>query len=198
MPERASRPFDRDRDGFVMGEGAGVIVIEALDHALARGGEPIAELIGYGTTSDAFHMTAGREDGEGAKRAMQIALQQAGISARSIQHLNAHATSTFVGDHGELEAIKTVFGTNGGVAVSSTKSATGHLLGGRRRPGGDLRDPRATRSDRAGNAQPRQSDPSAEGIDLVRGRARAMKIDHVLSNGFGFGGVNASLVLRKM
>jgi 3-oxoacyl-[acyl-carrier-protein] synthase II len=198
MPERASRPFDRDRDGFVMGEGAGVVVIEALDHALARGAEPIAELIGYGTTSDAFHMTAGREDGDGAKRAMQIALQQAGISARDIQHLNAHATSTPVGDHGELEAIKTVFGTNGGVAVSSTKSATGHLLGA---AGGleaifailALRDQIAPETLNLDNP-----DPSSEGIDLVRGSARAMKIDHVLSNGFGFGGVNASVVLRKM
>jgi 3-oxoacyl-[acyl-carrier-protein] synthase II len=198
MPECASRPFDRDRDGFVMGEGAGVVVIEALDHAQARGAEPIAELIGYGSTSDAFHMTAGREDGEGAKRAMQIALQQAGISARDIQHLNAHATSTPVGDHGELEAIKTVFGTNGGVAVSSTKSATGHLLGA---AGGleaifailALRDQIAPETLNLDNP-----DPSAEGIDLVRGSARAMKIDHVLSNGFGFGGVNASVVLRKM
>jgi 3-oxoacyl-[acyl-carrier-protein] synthase II len=198
MPECASRPFDRDRDGFVMGEGAGVVVIEALDHALARGAEPIAELIGYGTTSDAFHMTAGREDGDGAKRAMQIALQQAGISARDIQHVNAHATSTPVGDHGELEAIKTIFGTNGGVAVSSTKSATGHLLGA---AGGleaifailALRDQIAPETLNLDNP-----DPSSEGIDLVRGSARAMKIDHVLSNGFGFGGVNASVVLRKM
>ncbi len=198
MPECASRPFDRDRDGFVMGEGAGVVVIEALDHAQARGAEPIAELIGYGTTSDAFHMTAGREDGEGAKRAMQIALEQAGISARNIQHLNAHATSTPVGDHGELEAIKTIFGTNGGVAVSSTKSATGHLLGA---AGGleaifailALRDQIAPETLNLDNP-----DPFAEGIDLVRGSARAMKIDHVLSNGFGFGGVNASLVLRKI
>jgi len=198
MPERASRPFDRDRDGFVMGEGAGVVVIEALDHAQARGAEPIAELIGYGTTSDAFHMTAGREDGDGAKRAMQIALQQAGISARDIQHLNAHATSTPVGDHGELEAIKTIFGTNGSVAVSSTKSATGHLLGA---AGGleaifailALRDQIAPETLNLDNP-----DPSSEGIDLVRRSARAMKIDHVLSNGFGFGGVNASVVLRKM
>ena len=197
-PERASRPFDRDRDGFVMGEGAGVVVIEALDHALARGAEPIAELIGYGTTSDAFHMTAGREDGDGAKRVMQIALQQAGISARNIQYLNAHATSTPVGDHGELEAIKTIFGTNGGVAVSSTKSATGHLLGA---AGGleaifailALRDQIAPATLNLDNP-----DPFAEGIDLVRGSSRAMKIDHVLSNGFGFGGVNASVVLRKI
>ncbi|MDB5564458.1 MAG: fabF [Tardiphaga sp.] len=197
-PERASRPFDRDRDGFVMGEGAGVVVIEELEHALARGAKPIAELIGYGTTSDAFHMTAGREDGDGAKRAMEIALAQAGISSRDVQHLNAHATSTPVGDHGELEAIKTIFGTNGGVAISSTKSATGHLLGA---AGGleaifsilALRDQIAPATLNLDNP-----DPSAEGLDLIRGKALAMKIDHVLSNGFGFGGVNASVVLRKM
>ncbi|MEH2476889.1 3-oxoacyl-[acyl-carrier-protein] synthase II [Nitrobacteraceae bacterium AZCC 2146] len=197
-PERASRPFDRDRDGFVMGEGAGVVVIEELEHALARGAKPIAELIGYGTTSDAFHMTAGREDGDGAKRAMEIALAQAGISARDVQHLNAHATSTPVGDHGELEAIKTIFGTKGGVAISSTKSATGHLLGA---AGGleaifsilALRDQIAPATLNLDNP-----DPSAEGLDLIRGKALAMKIDHVLSNGFGFGGVNASVVLRKM
>jgi 3-oxoacyl-[acyl-carrier-protein] synthase II len=197
-PERASRPFDSDRDGFVMGEGAGVVVIEELEHALARGAKPIAELIGYGTTSDAFHMTAGREDGDGAKRAMEIALAQAGISARDVQHLNAHATSTPVGDHGELEAIKTIFGTNGGIAISSTKSATGHLLGA---AGGleaifsilALRDQIAPATLNLDNP-----DPSAEGLDLIRGHARAMKIDHVLSNGFGFGGVNASVVLRKI
>jgi 3-oxoacyl-[acyl-carrier-protein] synthase II len=197
-PERASRPFDRDRDGFVMGEGAGVVVIEELEHALARGAKPIAELIGYGTTSDAFHMTAGREDGDGAKRAMEIALAQAGISARDVQHLNAHATSTPVGDHGELEAIKTIFGTKGGVAISSTKSATGHLLGA---AGGleaifsilALRDQIAPATLNLDNP-----DPSAEGLDLIRGKALAMKIDHVLSNGFGFGGVNASVVLRRM
>ncbi|MEH2469698.1 3-oxoacyl-[acyl-carrier-protein] synthase II [Nitrobacteraceae bacterium AZCC 2161] len=197
-PERASRPFDRDRDGFVMGEGAGVVVIEELEHALARGAKPIAELIGYGTTSDAFHMTAGREDGDGAKRAMEIALAQAGISARDVQHLNAHATSTPVGDHGELEAIKTIFGAKGGVAISSTKSATGHLLGA---AGGleaifsilALRDQIAPATLNLDNP-----DPSAEGLDLIRGKALAMKIDHVLSNGFGFGGVNASVVLRKM
>ena len=197
-PERASRPFDRDRDGFVMGEGAGVVVLEELDHALARGAKPIAELIGYGTTSDAFHMTAGREDGDGARRAMDIALAQANITPADVQHLNAHATSTPVGDHGELEAIKSIFGTNGGVAVSSTKSATGHLLGA---AGGleavyailALRDQIAPATLNLENP-----DPSADGIDLIRGKARPMAIEHVLSNGFGFGGVNASVLLRRV
>ncbi|MGM4906341.1 beta-ketoacyl-ACP synthase II [Tardiphaga sp. 866_E4_N2_1] len=197
-PERASRPFDRDRDGFVMGEGAGVVVLEELDHALARGAKPIAELIGYGTTSDAFHMTAGREDGDGARRAMDIALAQANITPADVQHLNAHATSTPVGDHGELEAIKSIFGTNGSVAVSSTKSATGHLLGA---AGGleavyailALRDQIAPATLNLENP-----DPSADGIDLIRGKARPMAIEHVLSNGFGFGGVNASVLLRRV
>lgn len=197
-PERASRPFDRDRDGFVMGEGAGVLVIEELEHALARGARPIAELIGYGTTSDAFHMTAGREDGDGARRAMQIALAQAGIAAGDVQHLNAHATSTPVGDHGELEAIKTIFGTKGSVAISSTKSATGHLLGA---AGGleaifailALRDQIAPATLNLENP-----DPAGDGLDFIRGHARAMTIEHVLSNGFGFGGVNASVVFKKI
>jgi 3-oxoacyl-[acyl-carrier-protein] synthase II len=197
-PARASRPFDRDRDGFVMGEGAGIVVIEALDHALARGARPIAEIVGYGTTSDAFHLTAGREDGDGAKRSMEIALRQAGIPASEIQHLNAHATSTPVGDHGELEAIKTIFGTAGSVAVASTKSATGHLLGA---AGGleaifsvlALRDQIAPATLNLDNP-----DSSADGLDLIRGRARSMKIEHVLSNGFGFGGVNASIILRAI
>lgn len=197
-PERASRPFDRDRDGFVMGEGAGILVIEELEHALARGAKPIAEIIGYGTTSDAFHLTAGREDGDGAKRAMEIALAQAGIAASDVQHLNAHATSTPVGDHGEIEAMKTIFGTDGSVAISSTKSATGHLLGA---AGGleaiyailALRDQIAPATLNLDNV-----DEAAAGLDMVRGVARKMKIEHVLSNGFGFGGVNASVVLRRM
>lgn len=128
-PQRASRPFDQARDGFVMGEGAGILVIEELEHALARGAQPIAELVGYGTSADAYHMTAGPEDGDGARRAMTQALRQAGIEASQVQYLNAHATSTPVGDKGELAAIRTVFGTGGSPAISSTKSATGHLLG---------------------------------------------------------------------
>jgi 3-oxoacyl-[acyl-carrier-protein] synthase II len=128
-PAQASRPFDISRDGFVMGEGAGILVIEALSHALARAAKPFAELVGYGTTADAHHITSGPEDGDGARRAMEIAITQAGISACEIRHLNAHATSTPVGDLGEIEAIRRVFGADFTIAVSATKSATGHLLG---------------------------------------------------------------------
>lgn len=195
-PEKASRPFDTARDGFVMGEGAGVLVIEALDHALARGATPIAELVGYGTTADAYHMTAGPEDGRGAARAMTLALESAGLAPSDIQHLNAHSTSTPVGDKGELEAIKTVFGQRGGIAVSATKSATGHLLGA---AGGleaiftvlALRDQIAPAT-----LNLEDPDPAADGVDLVRGKARHMAMEHAISNGFGFGGVNASIVLR--
>ncbi|MCC8964413.1 beta-ketoacyl-ACP synthase II [Bradyrhizobium sp. Pear76] len=196
-PARASRPFDRDRDGFVMGEGAGVLVIEELEHALRRGAQPIAELVGYGTTADAYHITAGPEDGDGARRAMLAALEQAGLRPDQIQHLNAHSTSTPVGDLSELEAIKRVFGRAGGIAVSATKSATGHLLGA---AGGieaiftilALRDQVAPPTLNLENA-----DSAAEGIDLVANVARRMAIEHAISNGFGFGGVNASLVFRR-
>ncbi|MBR1208511.1 MULTISPECIES: beta-ketoacyl-ACP synthase II [unclassified Bradyrhizobium] len=196
-PARASRPFDRDRDGFVMGEGAGVLVIEELEHALRRGARPIAELTGYGTTADAYHITAGPEDGDGARRAMEAALRQAGLRPDQIQHLNAHSTSTPVGDLGELEAIKRVFGREGRIAVSATKSATGHLLGA---AGGveaiftilALRDQVAPPTLNLENA-----DPAALGIDLVANVARPMAIEHAISNGFGFGGVNASLVFRR-
>ncbi|MGJ7038871.1 3-oxoacyl-[acyl-carrier-protein] synthase II [Shinella sp. BE166] len=196
-PQRASRPFDADRDGFVMGEGAGILVIEALDHALARGAKPIAELVGYGTTADAHHITSGPEDGSGARRAMELAIAQAGIAPRDIGHLNAHATSTPVGDRGEIEAIKAVFGRDGQIAVSATKSATGHLLGA---AGGleaiftllALRDQIAPPS-----LNLETPDPAADGIDFVTGRARAMAFDHAISNGFGFGGVNASVLFRR-
>nr|WP_224741144.1 beta-ketoacyl-ACP synthase II [Bradyrhizobium sp. 2S1]MCK7667505.1 beta-ketoacyl-ACP synthase II [Bradyrhizobium sp. 2S1] len=196
-PARASRPFDRDRDGFVMGEGAGVLVIEELDHAVRRGAKPIAEIIGYGTTADAYHITAGPEDGDGARRAMEAALRQAGLRPDQVQHLNAHSTSTPVGDLSELEAIKRVFGREGGIAVSATKSATGHLLGA---AGGveaiftvlALRDQVAPPTLNLDNG-----DPAAQGIDLVANVARPMAIEHAISNGFGFGGVNASLVFRR-
>lgn len=128
IPEYSSRPFDMDRDGFVIGEGAGLLVIEELEHALKRGAVPIAELVGYGTTADAYHMTSTPDDGDGAKRAMELAIRQAGIQPQDIQHLNAHATSTPLGDRSELRAIRSIFGKPG-PAVSATKSATGHLLG---------------------------------------------------------------------
>ncbi|MGV6395997.1 beta-ketoacyl-ACP synthase II [Pseudomonas caspiana] len=196
-PERASRPFDRDRDGFVMGEGAGILVIESLEHALARGAKPIVELVGYGTSADAYHLTAGPEDGSGAQRAMRTAIGQAGIDASQIQHLNAHATSTQVGDKGEMAAIKAIFGDQQSIAVTSTKSATGHLLGA---AGGieaiftalAIRDQIAPATLNYENP-----DEAAEGLDIVHGTARAMDIEYALSNGFGFGGVNASLLLRR-
>lgn len=195
-PEQASRPFDQARDGFVMGEGAGLIVIEMLEHALARGATPIAELVGYGTTSDAYHMTAGPEDGSGAARAMQIALRQAGLEASEIQHLNAHATSTPVGDRGELAAIHRLFGDRS-PAISATKATTGHLLGA---AGGveaiftllALRDQTAplTRN----YADP---DPMTAGLDIVHGESRQMPMEHAICNGFGFGGVNASAIFKR-
>ncbi|AKV07586.1 3-oxoacyl-ACP synthase [Pseudomonas fluorescens NCIMB 11764] len=196
-PERASRPFDRDRDGFVMGEGAGILVIESLEHALARGAQPLAELVGYGTSADAYHLTAGPEDGSGARRAMSLALAQAGISADQVQHLNAHATSTPVGDLGELAAIKSLFGSDNKIAVTSTKSATGHLLGA---AGGieaiftllAIRDQIAPATLNFDNP-----DPAAQGVDIVHGKARPMAIEYALSNGFGFGGVNASVLFKR-
>ena len=196
-PERASRPFDSDRDGFVMGEGAGLLVIESLEHALARGAQPLAELVGYGTSADAYHLTAGPEDGSGARRAMSLALAQAGISADQVQHLNAHATSTPVGDLGELAAIKALFGTDNNIAVTSTKSATGHLLGA---AGGieaiftllAIRDQVVPATLNFDNP-----DPAAQGVDIVHGQARPMAIEYALSNGFGFGGVNASVLFKR-
>jgi 3-oxoacyl-[acyl-carrier-protein] synthase II len=195
---RASRPFDRDRDGFVMGEGAGILVIEELEHALARGARPIAEIVGYGTTADAYHMTSGPPDGDGARRAMEIALRQAKLAPADLQHLNAHATSTPAGDESELGAIAALFGRHRGIAVSATKSATGHLLGA---AGGleaiftvlALRDQIAPPTLNLENP-----DPGADGIDIVAGVARPMPMQHAISNGFGFGGVNASVIFRRM
>ncbi|MDD7998688.1 UNVERIFIED_ORG: 3-oxoacyl-[acyl-carrier-protein] synthase II [Kosakonia oryzae] len=195
-PEAASRPFDRDRDGFVMGEGAGLIVIESLEHALARGATPLAELVGYGTSADAHHLTAGPEDGNGARRAMEAAIKQAGISSADIQHINAHATSTQVGDKGELAAIKSVFGTHQ-VAVTSTKSATGHLLGA----AGGIEAIFTIQALREQVVPPtlnlHHPDADAEGLHLVALTAQPQRMHYALSNGFGFGGVNASLLLKR-
>ncbi|ULL06805.1 beta-ketoacyl-ACP synthase II [Pseudomonas putida] len=196
-PEQASRPFDSQRDGFVMAEGAGLLVIESLEHALARGAKPLAELVGYGTSADAYHLTAGPEDGSGARRAMQLALQQASVAPGDVDHINAHATSTQVGDKGELAAIRAVFGSGSGVAITSTKSATGHLLGA---AGGveaiftvlALQDQIVPPT-----LNLTQVDDAALGLDLVAGTAREMPIEYALSNGFGFGGVNASVLFRR-
>ncbi|MBX8565412.1 beta-ketoacyl-ACP synthase II [Pseudomonas cichorii] len=196
-PQEASRPFDRDRDGFVMAEGAGILVIESLEHALARGATPLAELVGYGTSADAYHLTAGPEDGGGARRAMQQALRQAGLNPDEIQHINAHATSTPVGDKGELAAIRSVFGAGSSVAITSTKSATGHLLGA----AGGIEAIFTVMALRDQIVPPtlnlNHPDEVAEGLDLVGLTARKLPLTHALSNGFGFGGVNASVVFRR-
>ncbi|MFD3163411.1 beta-ketoacyl-ACP synthase II [Herpetosiphon sp. NSE202] len=196
-PTSASRPFDQARDGFVMSEGAGVLVLEDLEHALARGATPLVEVVGYGTTADAYHITSGPEDGSGAARAMRLALRQAQISPEQIQHLNAHATSTQVGDRGELAAIKQVFGENSGLAVSATKSSTGHLLGAAGAVEAiftalAIRDQIAPATLNLENP-----DPASEGIDLVAKEPRPMPIEYALSNGFGFGGVNASVIFKR-
>lgn len=196
-PAKASRPFDQGRDGFVMAEGAGLLVIESLDHALARGATPLAEVVGYGTSADAFHVTSGPEDGAGAARSMRNALRQAQLQPGDIQHLNAHATSTQVGDKGELAAIRDVFGTGQGLSITATKSALGHMLGA---AGGAaaiftvmaLRDQIAPAV-----LNLEHPDPLAAGLDLITGPARPHEIEHAMLNGFGFGGVNASLILKR-
>ncbi|NAO28861.1 beta-ketoacyl-ACP synthase II [Pseudomonas syringae pv. dysoxyli] len=196
-PEKASRPFDQDRDGFVMGEGAGLMVIESVEHARARSAKPIAELIGYGTSADAYHLTAGPEDGNGARRAMQQALDQGGLKPEDVQHINAHATSTQVGDKGELAAIRTLFGSPSQVAITSTKSATGHLLGA----AGGLEAVFTVLALRDQIVPPTLNllnpDAAAAGLNLVALQARKVAIQHALSNGFGFGGVNASVLFRQ-
>lgn len=196
-PAAASRPFDQARDGFVMGEDAGMLVLESLTHAQARGAVPLGELVGYGTSADAYHMTAGPPDGDGARRAMVAALAAARLPPSAIGYVNAHATSTPVGDAGELTALKAVFGREGGPAISSTKSATGHLLGA----AGGLEAVITVLALRDGIAPPtlnlRDPDQEAAGLDLVGSETRNVSTDYALSNGFGFGGVNASILLKR-
>lgn len=196
-PHEASRPFDRDRDGFVMAEGSGLLVIESLEHAQARGARPLAELVGYGTSADAYHLTAGPEDGRGAQAAMLQALRQAGINPCDVQHINAHSTSTPIGDKSELAAIRSVFGQNSEVAITSTKSSTGHLLGA----AGGIEAIFTMLALRDQIVPPTLNlvhlDEAADGLDVVAQSARKMAINYALSNGFGFGGVNASIVLRR-
>jgi 3-oxoacyl-[acyl-carrier-protein] synthase II len=196
-PERASRPYDRGRDGFVMGEGAGCVVVEEYEHARARGATLYAEVIGYGMSGDAFHITAPTEDGDGAFRCMTAAIRRAGISASEIDYINAHGTSTPMGDELELRAVERVVGNAAGkMTMSSTKSATGHLLGA----AGAVEAIFSILAIRDKIAPPtiNLDDPSVETpIDLVPHRAKPREIDTVLSNSFGFGGTNASLVLRR-
>ena len=197
-PERSSRPFDLHRDGFVMGEGAGILVLERLDLARARGARIYAELAGYGTTCDAHHVTAPLEDGSGAVDCMQIALQNAGLAPEAVQYINAHGTSTQLNDASETLAIKTVFGDHAyRLAASSTKSMTGHLMGA----AGAIEGIFSVLALRDQMMPPtinyETPDPACD-LDYVPNQARAAAIDVVMSNSFGFGGHNATVVFRQV
>jgi 3-oxoacyl-[acyl-carrier-protein] synthase II len=196
-PEAASRPFDRDRDGFVIGEGCGILILEELDHALGRGARIYAELGGFGLTSDAFHMAAPPPEHEGAARSMRLALQDAGMAPEDIDYINAHGTSTPLNDLYETQAIKAVFGSHSrNLLVSSTKSMTGHLLGG----AGGVEAIVCTRAIHDGVAPPtiNLDHPDAEcDLDYVPHRSRKRDVRAALSNTFGFGGVNAVLLFKK-
>jgi len=196
-PEQASRPWDKDRDGFVLGDGAGVIILESLPHALARGATIYGEIIGMGMSSDAHHMTAPLEDGSGAARCMTLALADAGITPEDVHYINAHGTSTPAGDIAETRAIKKAFGDHAyKLAVSSTKSMTGHTLGA----AGGLEAIFTLLALRDQTAPPTINlDNPGEGCDLdyVPHQARPMLIDIALSNSFGFGGTNASILFRR-
>jgi 3-oxoacyl-[acyl-carrier-protein] synthase II len=196
-PEKASRPYDKDRDGFVMGEGSGIVVLEEYEHAKARGAKIYAELIGYGLSGDAYHITAPAPDGDGAERCMRAALKRAGITPAEVDYINAHGTSTPLGDEIELTAVQRLAGNAAGrISMSSTKSATGHLLGA----AGAVEAIFSVLAIRDQVAPPtiNLDNPSVETpIDLVPRAARKRQIDTVLSNSFGFGGTNASLVFRR-
>jgi 3-oxoacyl-[acyl-carrier-protein] synthase II len=197
-PTRASRPYDRDRDGFVMGEGAGAVVLEEYEHAKSRGANIYAELIGYGLSGDAYHITAPAPDGDGAYRCMAAAIKRAGISASELDYINAHGTSTPLGDELELGAVHRIVGNAAGrIAMSSTKSSIGHLLGA----AGAVEAIFSLLAIRDGVVPPTLNldNPSVEtAIDLVPHKARKRDVDVVLSNSFGFGGTNASLVFRRV
>jgi 3-oxoacyl-[acyl-carrier-protein] synthase II len=196
-PAHASRPFDRDRDGFVVGEGSGILILEEFETARRRGAPIIAEIVGYGMSGDAYHLTSPPEDGEGAYRVMRNAMNDAKINPEQVDYINAHGTSTPLGDKAETAAIKRTFGDHAyKLAVSSTKSMTGHLLGG---AGGleagivvcALRDQVAPPT-----ANLENPDPACD-LDYIPNQPRPMKIDYALSNSFGFGGTNGALIFRR-
>lgn len=196
-PERASRPWDKNRDGFIMAEGAGILVLEEYEHAIARGAKIYAEVAGYGMSGDAYHITAPAPNGAGGMRAMQAALNDAKLSPENVDYINAHGTSTGLGDVGELAAVQTLFAGNP-ISMSSTKSMTGHLLGA----AGAIEAIFCALSIRDGIVPPtiNLDDPedAVGDTDLVPHTAKKRKVDVALSNSFGFGGTNASLVLKKV
>ena len=196
-PKRGSRPYDRDRDGFVMGEGAGCVVLESYEHAKARGAKIYAEIVGYGLSGDAYHITSPSPDGDGAYRAMAAALKRAGLTASDVDYVNAHGTSTPVGDEIELRAVERLLGNAAaGISMSSTKSSIGHLLGA----AGAVEAIFSMLAIRDGIAPPTLNldNPSVEtALDLVPHEAKRREINVALSNSFGFGGTNASLIFRR-
>ncbi len=196
-PERASRPFDKDRDGFVLGEGAGIMVLESLEHAQERGARILAEVVGYGLTGDAFHMTAPPDDGEGAARCMEMALRDAGMAPEEVDYINAHGTSTALNDVCETRAIKRVFGDHAyKLAISSTKSMTGHMLGAT----GGVEAVFSVKAIVEGVIPPTvnldEPDPECD-LDYTPNKAREMDVGVAMSNSFGFGGTNAVLIFKK-
>ncbi|MFD2215389.1 beta-ketoacyl-ACP synthase II [Metabacillus endolithicus] len=196
-PKTASRPFDKDRDGFVMGEGAGIIVLEELEHALARGANIYAEIVGYGATGDAYHITAPAPNGEGGSRAMKMAIERSGLNANEIDYINAHGTSTPYNDKFETLAIKEVFGEHANkLAISSTKSMTGHLLGA----AGGVEAIFSILAIKEGILPPtinlQTPDPDCD-LDYVPNEARKQEINTALSNSLGFGGHNATIIFKK-
>ncbi|WP_144474979.1 beta-ketoacyl-ACP synthase II [Cytobacillus oceanisediminis] len=196
-PEKASRPFDKNRDGFVMGEGAGIVVLEELEHALARGAKIYAEIVGYGATGDAYHITAPAPEGEGGARAMKMALDDAGLAPEEVGYINAHGTSTEYNDKYETMAIKTVFGEQAyKLAVSSTKSMTGHLLGA----AGGIEAIFTVLALKEGILPPtinlENPDPECD-LDYVPNEARSQQVNAAISNSLGFGGHNATIAFRK-
>jgi 3-oxoacyl-[acyl-carrier-protein] synthase II len=196
-PQRASRPFDKNRDGFVMGEGAGIVILESLEHAQSRGANILCEFAGYGTTDDAYHISAPAENGAGAAISMRLALENAGLGVGDIQYINAHGTSTQLNDKSETAAIKTVFGEQAyKIPVSSTKSMTGHLLGA----SGAIEAVIGTMAILNDTLPPtinyETPDPVCD-LDYVPNQPRKAVVDHVMSNSFGFGGHNATLILSR-
>jgi len=197
-PAGASRPFDKGRDGFVPGEGAGVVVLEELDHAMDRGATILAELVGYGATADASHITLPAAGGIGAVKAARRALEKSGLGVEEIAHVNAHATSTPEGDRAELQAIRTIFGERAGdVTITANKSMIGHTLGA----AGAIEAIVTIQTIRESCVPPtinlEQPDDAAAGLDIVTGQARSQDVEIALSNSFGFGGQNTALIFRR-